>query len=191
MQSPHGQLSGFHYFICILEASMLLAFLNLSCKMFQILGPRNEILSDPWYTVLIGVMVNWELFLRSQCRSFLCSKSSLTIILYTSVARIWRFRFWTETVASFSSCVSNDDYLSEYIIRNQRSCSLFILPLLARLCHIHTRWKQLNCDLKNAFIRMSLFEMYTMLLLIMHEFFYQPFCEVLKCDHRKRAYGQM
>ena len=137
---------GFQFFICILKVSMLLAFFNLSGNMFQILGPRNEILSYPWYTVLIGRIVNWEFFLRWQCCSFLCSKSSVSIkgdrsffILYISVARIWRFRLWTETEPSFSNSVSNDDCLSEYIIRKQRSCSLFILPLLARLWHIHTR----------------------------------------------------
>ena len=135
--------------------------------MFQILGPRNEILSEPWYTVLIGGIVNREFFLRSQCYSFICSKSSVTIkghrlffILYISVARIWRFRMWTETEPSFTNRVSNDDCLLEYIIRKQRSCSLFILPLLARLWHIHTRGQQRNCDWKNAFIRIRLFEIF-------------------------------
>ena len=144
MQSRHGQFSGFHFFICILKASMLLTFFSLSGKMFQILGPRNEILSDPWYTVLIGGIVNWEFFLRSQCCSFPCLKSSVIIkgdrsffILYISVARIWRFQLWTKTEPSFSNSVSNNDCLSEYIIRKQRSCSLFILPLLAQLWHIH------------------------------------------------------
>ena len=36
----------FIFQIIILKASMLLAFFNLSGKMFQILGARNEILSD-------------------------------------------------------------------------------------------------------------------------------------------------
>ena len=110
MQSRHGQFSGFHLFISILKASMLLAFFNLSCKMFRILGPRNEILSDPWYTVLVGSMVNWEYFLRLCCCSFLCSESSVTIkgdrsffISYIFVPRIWRFRLWTETEPSFST----------------------------------------------------------------------------------------
>ena len=35
------------FFICILKASMLLAFFSLSGEMFQILRPRGEILSDP------------------------------------------------------------------------------------------------------------------------------------------------
>ena len=117
---------------------------NLSGKMLQILGPRNEILSDRWCTVLIGSIVNWEFFLRSQCCSYLCSKNYVTIkgdgslfILYFSVARIWRFGLWTKI--SFSNSVSNDDCLSEYIVHKQRSCSLFILSLLARLWHIHAR----------------------------------------------------
>ena len=89
------QTSGFHFFLCILKASMLLACFNLSCKMSQILGPRDEILCNPWYTVLIGGIVNWEFFLRLQSCTFLCSKSYVTIkrdrsffILYISVARI-------------------------------------------------------------------------------------------------------
>ena len=133
MQSRHGQFSGFQFFIFILKASMLLTFFSLSGKMFQILGPRNEILSDPWYTVLIGGIVNWEFFLRSQCCSFLCSKRSMTIkgdrsffVLYILVAKIWRFWLWTKTEPSFSNSVSNDDCLWEYIIRKQRSCSPFI-----------------------------------------------------------------
>ena len=115
-------------------------------------------------TVLIGVIKSWELFMRSQCCLFLCLKSSITIkgdkpffILYISVARIWRFWLWTETEPSFSNNVSNDDCLSEYIIHKQCSCNLFILPLLARLWHIHTRERHLNCDLKNAYIRIRLF----------------------------------
>ena len=133
MQSRHEQFSGFHIFICVLKTSILLTFFSISGKMFQILGPRNEILSDPWYTVPIGGVANWEFFLRSWYCSFLCSKSSVTIkgdrlfyILYISVARIWRFLFRTETKLSFSNSVSNDDCLSEYIIRKQRSGSLFI-----------------------------------------------------------------
>ena len=146
MQSRHRKFSDFFFFICILKAFMLLTFSILSGKMFQILGTRNEILSDPWYTVLIGDMVNWEFFLRSQCCSFLCPKSSVTIkggrsffVLYISFARIWRFRLWIETEPSFSYRVSTNDCLSEYIIPKQRWCRLFILLLLARLWHIHTR----------------------------------------------------
>ena len=132
----------FKSFYAISRASIF----HLSGKIFEILGPRNEIHSKPWYTVLIGVIKNWELFMSSQCCLFLCLKSSVTIkgdkpffILYISVARIWRFRWWTETEPSFSNNVSNDDCLSEYIIHKQCSCNLFILPLLARLWHIHTR----------------------------------------------------
>ena len=44
---------------------MLLAFFNLFGKMFQILGPRNEKFFDPWNTVPIGGLVNWEFFMRS------------------------------------------------------------------------------------------------------------------------------
>ena len=44
MQSWHRQFSGFHFFTCVLKASMLLTFFSPSGKMFQILGPRNEIL---------------------------------------------------------------------------------------------------------------------------------------------------
>ena len=146
MKSRRGQFSGFHFFVCILKVSMLFTFFSLSGKMFQILGPRNEILSDPWYTVLTGGIVNWEFFLRSYYCLFLCSKSSVRIkgdrsffILYISVARIWRFRLWTETEPSFSISVSNDDCLSEYIIRKQHLSSLFILPLLARLWHDYPR----------------------------------------------------
>ena len=134
------------FFIYILKYSMLLAFFNLSGKMFHMLGRRNEILSDPWYSVLIGGMVNREAFLRTYCYSSLCSKSSVTIkgdssffILYISVAKIWRFRLWTETEPTFYKSVSNVDCLSEYIICKQRSCSLFILPLLARLWRIYKR----------------------------------------------------
>ena len=46
------------FFICILKASILLAFFNLSGKMFQILGPMNETLSDSLCTVLIEGMAN-------------------------------------------------------------------------------------------------------------------------------------
>ena len=130
MQSRHGLFSSFRFFICVLKVSILLAFFNLSGKMFQILGPRNEILSNPWYTVLIRGIVNWEFFLRSQCCSRLFSKSYMTIkgdrsffISYISVARIWRFPLWTETEHSFSSSISNDDCFSEYIFCKQRAYS--------------------------------------------------------------------
>ena len=131
MQSRHEKFTRFHFFIYILKASMLLTFLNLSGKIFQILGPRNETLSDPWYTVFIGDMVNWALFYYwTGCFSFFCSKSSVTIkvdrsffILYTPFsARTGRFWLWIDTEQSFSNIVSNDDCLSEYIIRNQRLC---------------------------------------------------------------------
>ena len=131
MKSRNGQFSGFHFFVCILKFSMLFTFFSLSGKMFPILGPRNEILSDPWYTVLTGGIVNWKFFLWSYYCSFLCSKSSVRIkgdrsffILYISVARIWRFRLWTETEPSFSNSVSNDERWSKYIIPKQRSRSL-------------------------------------------------------------------
>ena len=47
LQSRHGQFSGFHFFISDLNVSRLLAFFNLSGKMFQIVGPKYEMLSDP------------------------------------------------------------------------------------------------------------------------------------------------
>ena len=137
-----GQFSDFHFFICILKASMQWAFFYLSGKMFHILGPRNEILSDLWYTVLI---VNTEFFWgRSVAHSFAWKvlwqlKEIGHFFLYISVAKIWRFWLWTETESSFSNSVSDDDCLSECIIHKQRSYSLFILPLLTRLRHIHTR----------------------------------------------------
>ena len=108
MESRHGQFSGFKFFICILKASMVLVFFNLSGKSFKILGPTNEMLSNPWYTVLTGGIVNWGFYLRLQCCSFVCSKSSVTIkedrsvyFLYISVARIWKFRLLTETEPFF------------------------------------------------------------------------------------------
>ena len=138
-------------------------------------------------------MVNWELFLRSQCCSFLCWKRSVTIkgdrtffILYTSVARIRRFWLRPEKKPSFSNRVSNDKCLLKYIMSKQRSCSLFILPFLARLWHIHTKGQW------NAIIRIRLSEIFIMLLLlIMQQFFYYHFYIVLKCDQRKRVYDQI
>ena len=76
MKSWHEQFSGFRFFIYILKASMLLAFFNLSGKTFQVLGPWNKILSDPWYSVLIEGIVNWEFCLRSWFSSFLWSRQA-------------------------------------------------------------------------------------------------------------------
>ena len=124
----------------------------------------------PTHDALFLLEVYWtesSFWGRSVAHSLAHSKSSVTIkgdrsffILYISVARIWRFRLWTETEPSFSNSVSNDDCLLEYIIRKQRSCSLFILSLLARLWHIHTKGQWLNYSLKNAFIKIRLFEIY-------------------------------
>ena len=53
--------SGFRLYIAVLKAPRLSIFFNLSGKMFQILEPKNETLSPPWYTEFIASMVNCEL----------------------------------------------------------------------------------------------------------------------------------
>ena len=128
MQSRHGQFSGFHFFICILKAAMLLAFFNLSGKMFQILGPRNEILSSPcsyWRYSKLGILSEFVVLLIPLLEKFCEIKWDRSFfILYISVTRIWRFRLWTETEPCFSNSVSNDERWSKYIIPKQRSRSL-------------------------------------------------------------------
>ena len=143
MQSRHGQFSGFHFFICILKASMLLTFFSLSGKMFQILGPRNEILSDPWHSVFIG---GWW----TESSFWGCS------VAHSFVQKVlWQFKekghslfyiFQLQGSGDFDCeqkqsylFPTNDNCLLEYIIGKEHSCSIFILPLLARLWHIHTR----------------------------------------------------
>ena len=49
-------------------------------------------------------------------------------------------------------------YFSKY--NYSQATLVFILPLLARLWCIHTRGQQLNCDWKNAFIRIRLFDVF-------------------------------
>ena len=45
LHSLHGQFSGCHFLISFLKTSNDVSFLKSLGKIFQILGPRNEILS--------------------------------------------------------------------------------------------------------------------------------------------------
>ena len=80
----------------------------------------------------------------------------------------------------------------EYIICKQSWCSLFILLLLAEIWHIHPREQSLNCDLKNAFIRKGLAEMFIYDVALDNAWILDyPFCTVLKSDHRRRVYAHI
>ena len=135
MQSRHGQFLGFNYFICILKASMQLAFFNLSGKTFR--NEESGMRYFPTHDMYCSYWRYGELEVVQKVVKI--QKDRSFFILYISVARIWRSRLWIETEPSFSNSVSNNDCLSECIICKQGSCSLFILLLLARLWHIYTR----------------------------------------------------
>ena len=60
----------------------------------------------------------------------------------------------------FQQCFKRWLFVGIYYSPATQSFSLLILPLLAPLWHIHTRRQYLNCDLKNAFIRIGLFEIF-------------------------------
>ena len=58
--SLHGQFSGCHFFISFLKASKDVSFLNSFGTIFQIFGPRNEILSVPQKTLFTFGKSNCE-----------------------------------------------------------------------------------------------------------------------------------
>ena len=64
MKTDTASISGFQLFIAVLKVPRLTIFVNLYGKMFQILGPRNEMLSVLLYTKFTAGMVNSELCLR-------------------------------------------------------------------------------------------------------------------------------
>ena len=85
-------------FIVALKSPKLSILFDLSGKMSQILGPKNETFSVSWYTEFTVGMVNWELCLRLYWRSFFFSNYSVIIggdrhllAIYISMTRSWIF----------------------------------------------------------------------------------------------------
>ena len=60
LHSQNGQFSGYHFLITFLKAFNEISFLNSSGTIFQIFGPRNEILSVPLKTFLTFGKLNCE-----------------------------------------------------------------------------------------------------------------------------------
>ena len=50
LHNLHGQFSGFHFLIPFLKATALANSFNANGAIFNILGPKHEILSLPWKT---------------------------------------------------------------------------------------------------------------------------------------------
>ena len=89
---------GLPIFIVALKSPKLSILFDLSGKMSQILGPKNETFSVSWYTEFTVGMVNWELCLRLYWRSFFFSNYSVIIggdrhllAIYISMTRSWIF----------------------------------------------------------------------------------------------------
>ena len=60
LHSLHGQFSGSHFLISFLKACNDVSFLNSFETIFQIFGPKNEILSVPQKTLLVFANSNCE-----------------------------------------------------------------------------------------------------------------------------------
>ena len=60
LHSLHGQFSGSHFLISFLKACNDASFLNSFETIFQIFGPKNEILSVPQKTLLVFANSNCE-----------------------------------------------------------------------------------------------------------------------------------
>ena len=64
VQSWHGEFSSFYFLISDLKISRVIALFNSFGTMFQLLGSRTKILSDPGLIVVIADVGNSALFLR-------------------------------------------------------------------------------------------------------------------------------
>ena len=58
LHSLHGQFIGCHFFITLLKALIVLNSLNSGCTIFQIFGPKYDMLSVPLYTLQTFGMAN-------------------------------------------------------------------------------------------------------------------------------------
>ena len=123
-------------------------------------GPKSDKLPVPLYTDLTKGLENRELYLRLYWGwsfnlkiSCIWGGARFSLTLNISVARILTFLSWIETEPSFSKSELNDGRLSLHVILKHLSWRLLILLLFSQLWHIQISTQYLNCELKNAFIR--------------------------------------
>ena len=121
------------------------ASLNDVGRTSHIFGPRLEILSLPWYTVLVKGTLNSVCLLRLQGLISLWLNKLLKILgahpdftLYISIASDQILLWWIGTDPSFPWSSSYDYFLSLYIGRRHLSWRLLIFVLFLRPWHIQT-----------------------------------------------------
>ena len=144
LHSLHGQFCGHYFLIPDLKTLKVFTSFNSAGTISQILGPKNDRLSVPLYTPLMGGTEKCEVW-RSWWFVFCLLKIAVnvggTILLYTfniSVASIWGCLLCIGTDPSLSSSSLNDKILSLYITHKNLSCKWFILLFIVRLWHIQT-----------------------------------------------------
>ena len=81
-------------------------------------------------------------------------------ILYTSIARLWRFLSWMVNDLSISRSSKKDDTWSLYTRRKDLSCNLFILLFKVRLWNIHINGQYPNWDSMKALFRIRNFSLF-------------------------------
>ena len=75
-----GQFSSFHFSTLLLKVYKLSMSFQSTGSMFRIFGPKDEILSLPWYTDLTSGLENLEIYLKLHQLLLFCVKISFRIV---------------------------------------------------------------------------------------------------------------
>ena len=127
----HGQFSGIHFLISLLkEDKDDFCFISAS-TIFQIFGPKYEVVSKPFPAVLADSWWNWEpllklwLIFEKENSSEIIVGAMLFVTLYIKIASAWIF-FWCSVTKLCSSSWKLLEW-SQFINLSALSCRLLIL----------------------------------------------------------------